>query len=128
MLSLGHSKYIMIINIGGLIAPIGAAWVIIKGGSLIEIAYWIVIGEFASFVIANLLVKHSMKHLRIVDIWIIPIMIMIGSSALLFVDMWIIEGLNNYLGILITTMFSIGVLGLGLVVFPQIRPSRRNTG
>lgn len=41
--------------------------------SLIEIAYWIVIGEFASFVIANLLVKHSMKHLRIVDIWIIPI-------------------------------------------------------
>ena len=125
MLSLGHSKYIMLINLGGLVAPIGAAWVIMRGGTLIEIAYWIVIGEIASFIIANLLVKHSMKQLRIVDIWIIPIMIMIGSSVILYIDLWVIEGLNNYLAIMITAMFSLGVLAAGLLVFPQIRPSRR---
>ena len=124
MLSLGHSKYLMIMNLGGLIAPIGSAWVIINGGSLVEIAYWIVIGEITSFTIGGFLMKHSMKQLKIWDIWGIPIVMLLVGSFILAFQMWLIDGMNNYLAIAVTMVISCGSLGLAMLAFPQIRPSR----
>ena len=123
MLSLGNSKYVMFMNLGGLMAPIGAAWVVIKGGSLIEIAYWIVIGEVISFIIGGLLVKRSMKQLRLSDIWIVPIGMILVAAVILAFEMWLIEGMNDYLAILITCVISCGSLGVAMIAFPQIRPS-----
>ena len=124
MLSLGHSTYVMIMNLGGLVAPIGTAYVIIKGGSLVEIAYWMVIAELVSFVLGGFLVKHCMKHLKLVDIWVAPILILVTAGAVLAFEMWLIDGMNNYLAIVVTIAITGASLGGAMLAFPQIRPSR----
>ncbi len=39
-------------------------------------------------------------------------------------QMWLIDGMNNYLAIAVTMVISCGSLGLAMLAFPQIRPSR----
>ena len=124
ILSLGRSSYVMYMNIGGLLGPIGASWVIIQGGSLVEIAFWITMGELLSSIIGNLLLKKCMPSVRVWDVWVIPLL-MIGAGALIgYLQAPLIEGLNKYIAACIV----IGITGISLigclVIFPEIRPRR----
>lgn len=124
MLSLGHSKYVMYMNLGGLLGLIGSAWVIINGGSLLEIAFWITIGEFLSSITGNLLVTRCVKGLRAWDIWVVPILILLVAAVISYFEKSLIEGLNDYLVIFISLFIAGCCLGGSMLVFPQIRPKR----
>ena len=124
MLSLGHSKYVMYMNLGGLLGLFGSAWVIMNGGTLLEIAFWITMGEVLSSVMGNLLITRCTKSLKAWDIWVVPALLLLVGAVIGYFEKSMVVGLNHILVIFISVFIAGCCLVGSMVVFPQIRPKR----
>ncbi len=99
--------------------------VMLHGGGLVEIAFWITMGELLSSIIGNLLLKKCMNSVRLWDVWVIPVL-MIGSGALIgYLQEPLIEAVSNkYIAACVVIGIAGCTLAGALAIFPEIRPKR----
>lgn len=120
-LSTGRSSIILLANLAGLTGLVATIIVVILGGSLVEIAICLVVGEIASFIVGNIPLMSGPLALRARDLWLRPIIFCAIGILGAYLERVFIPEMPLAL-MAITAVVLAGLLVLVTTVFvPQVR-------
>ena len=110
-LGLGRSKIIMYSNFWSLLGFAGSFWVIYNQRDLVEIAYWMGIGELMSSISRGVMIKKMLPEADLKTLFVKPGLVLLAALGIGVAQRYAIEGLSLPVA-LIVVVCSVG-LGSG---------------